>query len=539
MALFNKLVNTKQPFHLTLINVAFAKMEEKSKNTITNFFSPRPTVSKDRKDLLDVVSSESMESETCSLANPTENVSSKSMDRDTCNLAGPKDIDFSKSIENETSRVNLLSNDVISEAENAQPNIKRDSVDINTKPVNDSVRDSGKRNSLTKWLSSGKNDLQGSDKAVVDRPNSQTNVMDINVKSLEDNESLVTDEHREHFTESINNERNKALVQKRKSFATEVDVKPATASGFKSTPKRQRLMENFDDLIPEHIDKAVFYQLPPAIQQEILSSTKLIKNTVHESSTEISAAQTMTDTANMGLLTSKDRKHLNKSQTGEQGMSQNMVLDIPRASQANVTVNTCTTTSSPNTVKSPNTGFFKSKAMKRSGLKTETRLSGDNDSLVNNTEKHHTEGTKAMGALRGEGIQISGCDKSSSDNESLEKPDVFIPPNIDKETFLSLPSDIQQELISEWKTKASTEKKAPQTPKLQSKELNAKKISQIPKLLTNAPTEKKAPQTPKLQAKGPNEKNTLQTPNNKPVHFKMPEKSPHNNILSYFPKANK
>ena len=547
MALFNKLVNTKKPFHLTLINVAFAKMEEKSKNTITNFFSPRPTNCKDRKDSLDVVSSESMENETCSLANSRDSVSSKSMERDTCNLAGPKDLGVSKSIENETSSINFLSKDVISE-ELAQKNIKH--ANINAKPVNDLVRNSEYRNSLTKWLSSGQTGLQGGGKADVDRPDSHTNSKDRNVesdKSAGDNDCSLSDKNVEQFTESINNERKKALFQKRKSFATEAQIKPDKDSDVDSTPKRQRLSENFDDLIPEHIDKAVFYQLPPAIQQEILSSSKL-KTTVNESLTETSVTQTISNTANMEIITLNGRNHLDMSSTAEEDMRQNKVSDIPQTSQTTVIVDTCTTISSLKTVKSPNAGFFKSKALKRSGIKTETRLSGDKHSLVHDKEKHHTESTKATDTLRGDlsethiSTHVSGCDKpgtSKSDNEHKAKPDVFIPPNIDKETFLSLPSDIQQELISEWKTKASTEKKAPQTPKLQSKELNAKKTSQTPKLLTKAPTEKKAPQTSKLQAKGPTEKNTLQTPNNKPIHFKMPEKSPHNNILSYFPKANK
>ncbi|KAL3865939.1 hypothetical protein ACJMK2_043284 [Sinanodonta woodiana] len=40
MNLFTKLVDTNQPFHLTLINVAFAKLEQKSKISIANYFSP-------------------------------------------------------------------------------------------------------------------------------------------------------------------------------------------------------------------------------------------------------------------------------------------------------------------------------------------------------------------------------------------------------------------------------------------------------------------------------------------------------------------
>lgn len=37
------MVDTRSPFHLTLINVAFAKLDQKSSNDISNFFSPRGT----------------------------------------------------------------------------------------------------------------------------------------------------------------------------------------------------------------------------------------------------------------------------------------------------------------------------------------------------------------------------------------------------------------------------------------------------------------------------------------------------------------
>ncbi|XP_069137604.1 DNA polymerase iota-like isoform X2 [Argopecten irradians] len=41
ITLFTKLVNTKEPFHLTLINIAFCSLIEKSKNDISSFFSPK------------------------------------------------------------------------------------------------------------------------------------------------------------------------------------------------------------------------------------------------------------------------------------------------------------------------------------------------------------------------------------------------------------------------------------------------------------------------------------------------------------------
>ncbi|XP_062590999.1 DNA polymerase iota-like [Saccostrea cucullata] len=41
MNLFNKLVDVRMPFHLTLINVAFCNLIERNKNSISHFFSPK------------------------------------------------------------------------------------------------------------------------------------------------------------------------------------------------------------------------------------------------------------------------------------------------------------------------------------------------------------------------------------------------------------------------------------------------------------------------------------------------------------------
>lgn len=41
MLLFNKLVDVKKPFHLTLINIAFCNLTERNKNSISHFFSPK------------------------------------------------------------------------------------------------------------------------------------------------------------------------------------------------------------------------------------------------------------------------------------------------------------------------------------------------------------------------------------------------------------------------------------------------------------------------------------------------------------------
>ncbi|XP_060071164.1 DNA polymerase iota-like [Ylistrum balloti] len=52
MTLFSKLVNIKDPFHLTLMNIAFCSLVEKSKNAISSFFtvrSPRDNVDDVRK----------------------------------------------------------------------------------------------------------------------------------------------------------------------------------------------------------------------------------------------------------------------------------------------------------------------------------------------------------------------------------------------------------------------------------------------------------------------------------------------------------
>ena len=480
MALFNKLVDTKQPFHLTLINVAFAKMEEKSKNSITNFFSPKST----RKETPETSSSDVME---VSISNSNANAT-------------------------ESLRLSLLSKDVVSE----EKACKEEPVKIKAKTVNSLVKSSRKRNSLTKWLSTGKDSLHEGSEAVVNRSDTQTVKLGKIMKSgkpEEKRDCSLTDKdvYMYHNTGSIDNEgsKSKTIVSKRKSSMDDI-IEPNHVSDADGTPKRQRLMENFDDLIPGHIDKAVFYQLPPAIQQEILSSSQMVRGNISDSTNDIGTEQTMgiKNTSNV-----ETRNHLKEiPQTGKQGTEQNKVPAIPRASHTADNVNSPTTLPKPE--KSPNSGFFKAKAMKKLGVKTDPRLESDK--------------TKAIDAFRGNLTEtnIANCDRpgtSKSDNERNSKSDILIPPDIDKETFLSLPADIQQELISEWKSKASTVKMPLQSPKSQAKGIN----------------EKKRVLSPKTQTPGPSEKTASPTPNNRQFHFKMPEKSPHNNILSYFPKANK
>ena len=457
MALFNKLVNLKEPFHLTLINVAFAKMEEKSKNAITNFFSPQSIKQQDvrrtGKDSLELGDSRGIKSVTSSLDGLNAS----------CFDAGSKD--------------------EMSGSEEIRP--VREEMNKSVKLLNkDLRRNSGKRNSLTEWLSSAEKDLEqeswGPD-TLQNSDHENKNATSVNIKI---SDSQLIDESEEHIAESRNLENDKTFMQKRKNSETE--CAPDTESNADGVPKRQRLTENFDELIPEHIDKAVFYQLPPSIQQEILTSGDYDGNVgsvdVNESQNEIIQ---YTGIPRIEKVKFNARNLLlDTSSTARQDISQTQVTATPQDKAAVVN------TSTPKTVKSPNTGFFKSKAMNRSGMILDTRPSGDQHNVVKDLRQIHAEDKTddLQGIVGGSGLVKPG--PSRPDSKHNAKLGVFIPPNIDRETFLSLPSDIQWELVSEWKTKEQTEKKPLQT-------------------------------------------------SYKPPHFKMPEKSSRNTILSYFSKANK
>ena len=519
VSLFNKLVNTREPFHLTLINVAFAKMEEKSKNSIANFFTPKSSNQNTGTN-----SSSSPEA-----ASPTDNIT------------------YTKQEQGSKHSVDVISDGVKGETDEADT--KKTVTDMSDK-TGPNKPDSGKK-TLFHWLSAPKGSAAKSKgpgtESVSERsgglPEERTKLQDsrtsLSTKSASNCTNLdsrlmqldayvaKTEVSLQHdIVREIKHDKDSAPAAKKQSEKRKSDDNYS----LQNVLKRPKLTTNFDVLIPDHIDKAVFYQLPPTIQQEILSikdSTEKIKST---NSPQIS-----------GLQGTKSSSH---ATTYDKGTSE-MEKTVPKnhtETNNNRSATRETNLTTHNSKKSEAASFFKSKFKNSSGKNSNSEQSYSsgiksiyeqsyNSGMKPNTEQSyhehvHDKGIKpTSNSVRDE--DTASRDMKKTDNlsegasvlyepcssktevlsEKFRKADtIVIPPDVDRETFLSLPSDIQQEYITEWKAKSSvTHQRTVQNPQI--------------------PHQPKTQQKPQTQ--------------HRPPHFKMPEKSSSNSILSYFPKANR
>lgn len=476
MGLFNKLVNTKEPFHLTLINVGFAKLEEKSKSAITNFFSPKPA--KDQE----VVKSEKHSLESQSPAAGESEFSLKQEE------SGLNELDAS------SFKVDSLLHHVVSDVKKVDPG-EKEFMNRTVKTEREMVKESDSTNSLTKWLSFGKkiseneNGIYSNRYMNINRENVNTLVEIVDpVTDIESNESEVNDKFREDISDPVDREISEALANKqnvkRKSIQTECTQNSELNSD--NVQKRPRLSGNFDNMIPEHIDKSVFYELPPAIQQEILSSSKLEDTLARNERAVVDVNIATTSKHNTGKQTLDGKTgFLNATSTARKDFIENHQVEICSSQTMALNASTSKTTQS-------HAGFFRSKTNSKLCVESVNKL-GD---------EHCNSGKDKKVHFHKENMETSICDSNRLQNGSerifvTNKPscssekgvnDIFIPSDIDRGTFLGLPTDIQQELVSEWKIKKVTK----------------------PSLTEN------------------------QIP-----HFKMPDRSSRNSILSYFPKANR
>lgn len=422
--LFGKMVNTQEPFHLTLINVAFAKMEDKSKNAITNFFSPKSANSQaDAK--LEVPSSE---------ANEKESKLSTETNKD------------SAAVETCYSSTGAL------------------------KKIGPRKFESG-RNTLFHWLSSPPKESE----IEQDKASTVGQIDSDKCDKLENSKESVTERTNEKHALSSAHKQS----EKRKSSSEE------------TLQKRLKLMSDSEDLIPDHIDKTVFYQLPPSIQQEILATKGTIDHVKYPKSASHTVSQLMTLDPN---VTRKQGRNMLEEEC--KAVGPNVVQSNEGEIDKHKPVKLSSGTQNLNAGKSSSTSFFKSKFIKHTGLKSVTepshcdssakdkmKIFDDNANVgVSVNDLNRLEDlSKRTSAIDDSGSSILGTAYSTEES-------INIPPDVDRETFLGLPPEIQKEFITEWKRKTNSH---------------------------------------------------AQTTSNKPPHFKMPERSSSNSILSYFPKSNR
>ena len=603
--LFSKLVNTRQPFNLTLINVAFAKLEQKSKNSITNFFSSKSAYSETAcsnggKEQLITCAAKTMSEQ------KQEGKATSDSDGDQINDPNPdvhrmpktqltKTQSFSHSDNNkgkEEAKETKKNMDVKDELRKFSPGRKTlfhwftqkdrpesgsivddggHKVSASSSKVNEDgdVCDSGHKVSDSSPQVNEDIDILDSQKPGVNRRlGSDAQLMQDFCEDSEDRCGMVT------MIEKTNKDpRNNSISSLFGVTTSEQSRKRKHSSDdIITSEEHQKKSKNFDEMIPSNIDREVFYQLPPSIQQEILVSNN-------------KGQPIKVSTVKQNIPLSEVDGSLNEIKVGR---SINACTDSFMTGSNSVLGKRSAEQSAEGTQseKTSPTGFFRSrlKGATRGKLKVETNtLLRDEQlnskcvpsaienlpssskaftcSIPSQSDRDqpqleiHTDTAIAVCELEGTKSSLENCVNQSkrtcSDTEQ-ERPEtsLFIPPDVDRETFESLPSDIQQEMIQEWKRKYKPSKNIIKT-------TDKKSLIRMP---ANTKTNNKPVRITTTENTNSNNKPVHITTqanvnsNNKPVHitnqansksdnepfhFKMPAKSSRNSIMSYFPKANR
>ena len=632
--LFSKLVNTRQPFNLTLINVAFAKLEQKSKNSITNFFSSKSTnsetaCSNGRKEQIITSATKTVQEQKQEAKNSITNFfSSESANSETaCSNSGNEQLiastaktvqeqkeEAKAAFDSDCDQINDSNSDVHrmpkpqltktqlsfghSDNNKAKEETKETKKDMDVK---DELRKfSPGRKTLFHWFTqkdrpeSGPivNDNGHKLSASSSKVNENVDVCDVghtvSDSSPKVNEDVdISDSQKpgvngrlgsdaELIQESCEDSKDRCGMVTM-SEKTNKDTRNNSISslfGVTSTMSEQsrkrkhssgdinhlseehhKKSKNFDEMIPSNIDREVFYQLPPAIQQEILVSNN------KGQPIKVSTAKHNIPISEVGgsLSEFKEGRHIN-SCTDSIMAGSNSVLGKGRSEQSAEGIQS---------EKTSPTGFFrsrlkgatreKSKVETNTLLRDETLNSKRDQSAIENLPSSskaftcsipsqsdrdqtqleiHKDTAIAMCDLEGTKDSLENCVNQSkrtcSDTEQ-ERPEtsLFIPPDVDRETFESLPSDIQQEMLQEWKRKYKPSKTIIKTTDKQAHTrmpANTKTNNKPVYITTPANTKSDKPNiTCPANTKSDNE----------PFHFKMPAKSSRNSIMSYFPKANR
>ena len=501
LGLFTKLVNDKQPFHLTLINVAFAKMgTTKLANNITSFFSPKSTRSEtavdlntaDYQPLTSVIKTNSEETNSEEVPDDVSNDNDLSKDAqlDVIQSSSQLKVQDCKGMvpevirpscaEQKPTKATVDQNSMLSSPETKHtsfPTTKDNKADVKSSSKSTFFSNKRKSMDLQQWL--GKSSSSESEKG-------KQNSAGGNVR---------------HLNNSIFNLSNTEVgsVRKKRGFSSdEID------NTEENRYKRKVLCVNNDkgegnstlDVIPANIDESVFKELPVDIQNEIIRtcSSQFIERARGEKckTGEGYASESIYSVPEKVLCLNETQK--------ESDRSQNRVTDILDSKSSVLQSSSSSATSSA----------------AASGVASGSEVVSLGNSLDN--KQNFTSGLNV------------------ESEESVED----IPPNIDRAVFYTLPPDIKVELIQEWKQKSkgltmkstvnSTETSTSNTPSKSTAYKSGGSVGSKGSTLT------KSSVCMSSDSSGSGRKGeTSPTLASKPF-FKMPKPSSTNNILSYFSK---
>lgn len=461
MGLFSKMVDSKQPFHLTLINIGFAKLEAKSTTTIASFFSPKRRTPNHEKvvcEMKDVGLSKTNRS--VSKLEDVHVADGTGTENTTSETGGSAD--EKKGLE-EVGVTNKLN-------EVGSCNDKNSVLHVTHTETKEGSFFARKKSGLAKWLlqspTGGKTCTKNIESTVVAQDHiKMTNTgfanADVSAKchiadagntcfrdyKPDDLEGRVVGKKRawtEQAAQSDDPEWNcsKKIMLDSGSNSRLIFAASSSSSGLERKP------------LPAGVDERVFMQLPESIQNEILQS----------------------------------------SGQGETHCCSNKMLE--RESNTSVFMeNTHRATFASPRPTEQGTG---SDTETLAALKSEEFMCGCSDTGLAVTDDHSCDSAKCRPV-----------------NESGD-----IPPNVDREVFVTLPPGIQQELLQEWKQAKGKVSQTKTTVDQGKKKYTPSKSPRLSQISTTSNT-MKVTETNSCQAR---------------PFCKAPKPSSKNNILSYFSK---
>lgn len=420
-SLFCKMVNIKQPFHLTLINIAFTNLKQKSACDISNFLSPKEKHnSGNGEDTTNMCSQGSVES-----------FKSTAQNQNSSNSFNDTSLDTSVQMHSLLSLADTCIEPVYSSQGRPLSSVNADTVSVQEQSKRKSTE--GRKSGLQRWLSAnqGKTSTAGSCGSEPRLPDLIAGVQEENSASgmpIQGDGKLQSNMDDDCRKSSFFQRKMKRILDETpaKSVASK-RVKPddsksalchlADTDEFLKDEPYKVANENLDNLHTS-VDPSELEEPPPEVQQRRVDA----KITVTGKNADFSVRDTPDSLKQKGPEIKKIESLFRDT------LKENENKD---ASKAGVT--------------SKNKELDKHKTINL--VRMEQKECSDN--FIDLSCKSKPE--------------VTGRDKS------IVVEDFDLPPNIDHSVFIALPSDIQSEIISEWKQKCHRDSKVskpPQTKKV-------------------------------------------------------------------------
>lgn len=462
MTLFSKLVNPKEPFHLTLMNVGFCSLVEKAKNSINTFFSVQSP-----GDGTKVSNSSRVIPGASEMVSPTLKKGKRSQGIQNWNLKSPGNISKPQIVEELSTGTSELS-----------PRLEESSLSSQSRPkeAKSSQDGLGKHDCQDEMtITEHEINLRSKKKQCFayqkerdfDSPLSikhgqETRNFDVIVEDgqgtmerCRDPRSLSVGKRKRNEDQGVED----GVSKKRKCACMDgggtmciVSSSEQTSRTAESRTPEGQMSEKLR-WIPEGLDRDVFVQLPIDIQREILQQAKSTDNLNSGQFKNMSGSDnfvTRTDVKSgvpKGTTVNEkfcDRiRHLTDSAESD---TASVSPDVP------VYVNDIKLLSPCNQPSASGTGLFGS-------ISTSSRVVCDSEQQIAKRSESEKSQQKPKEEEKHSVISESPSSQDRLTGESR------LPPHIDKDVFASLPSDIQKEYTMQWSQTRKSPKQSGKSPR--------------------------------------------------------------------------